>query len=155
MPKQNNDFTSIFKSTSLFGAVQVFNILISVIRSKIVAIWIGPTGMGVLGLLMSTLKVVGEFTKLGLSTTAVREIAQTESKGDTQETNLIIATIRKIVWFTGLLGVLLTLILSPFLSYLAFDSYDYTMAFVWISISIVTLTCRYSKFGVRLSIKYI
>jgi PST family polysaccharide transporter len=137
MPKQNNDYTSIFKSTSLFGAVQVFNILISVIRSKIVAIWIGPTGMGILGLLTSTLKVVGEFTKLGLSTTAVREIAQTESKGDTQETNLIIATIRKVVWFTGLLGVAVTLILSPLLSYLAFDGYHYTLAFAWISISLL------------------
>lgn len=137
MPKQNNDYTSIFKSTSLFGAVQVFNILISVIRSKVIAIWIGPTGMGILGLLTSTLKVVGEFTKLGLSTTAVREIAQTESKGDTQETNLIIATIRKVVWFTGLLGVIVTLIFSPVLSYLAFDGYDYTLAFVWISISLL------------------
>ncbi len=27
----------------------------------------GPTGMGILGLLTSTLNVVGEFTKLGLS----------------------------------------------------------------------------------------
>lgn len=138
MPKQNNDYTSIFKSTSLFGAVQMFNILISVIRSKVVAIWIGPTGMGILGLLLSTLNVLGEFTKLGLSTTAVREIAQTESKGNnTVETNLIIATIKKVVWFTGFFGVLLTLILSPLLSYLAFDSYEYTLAFIWISVSLL------------------
>ena len=137
MPKQNNDFTSVFKSTSLFGAVQVFNILVSVIRSKVVALWIGPTGMGILGLLMSTLKVVGEFTKLGLSTTAVREIAQTENKGNAQETNLIIATIKKVVWFTGFFGVIMTLILSPLLSYLAFDGYDYTLAFVWVSISLL------------------
>ncbi|WP_040278855.1 oligosaccharide flippase family protein [Psychroserpens damuponensis] len=137
MSKQNNDYTSIFKSTSLFGAVQVFNIIISVIRSKVIAIWIGPTGMGILGLLMSTLKVVGEFTKLGLSTTAVREIAQTESRGDAQETNVILATIKRVVWFTGLFGVIITLILSPLLSYLAFDGYEYTLAFVWISISLL------------------
>jgi len=137
MPKQNNDYRSIFKSTSLFGAVQIFNILISIIRSKIVAVWIGPTGMGVLGLLTSTLNVVGEFTKLGLSTTAVREIAKTESRGEAQETNLILATIQKVVWFTGLFGVIVTLVLSPLLSYLAFDSYDYTLAFIWISISLL------------------
>nr|WP_321224854.1 oligosaccharide flippase family protein [uncultured Psychroserpens sp.] len=137
MPKQNNDYTSIFKSTSLFGGVQVFNILISVIRSKVIALWIGPTGMGILGLLTSTLKVVGEFTKLGLSTTAVREIAQTQSKGDTKETNLILATIKKVVWFTGLFGVIATLVLSPVLSYLAFDDYDYTLAFIWVSISLL------------------
>ena len=126
MPKQNNDFTSIFKSTSLFGAVQVFNILISVIRSKVIAILIGPTGMGILGLLTSTLKVVGEFTALGLSTTAVREIAKSKSKENSKETNVIIATIKKVVWFTGFLGVVLVLILSPVLSYIAFDDYTYT-----------------------------
>ncbi|WP_047545163.1 oligosaccharide flippase family protein [Psychroserpens sp. Hel_I_66] len=137
MSKNKNDYTSILKSTSLFGAVQVFNILISIIRSKVVAIWIGPTGMGILGLLSSTLNVIGEFTKLGLSTTAVREIALTESKGDSKETNLIIATIRKVVWFTGLLGVIVTLMFSPLLSYLAFDGYQYTIAFMWLSVSLL------------------
>ena len=137
MPKQNNDFTSILKSTSLFGAVQLITILISVLRSKIVAIWIGPTGMGIIGLLMSTLKVVGEVTALGLSTTAVREIAQTEGTGDTRHTHVIIATIKKVVWFTGLLGLIVTLVLSPLLSYLAFDNYEYTLAFVWLSLSLL------------------
>ena len=137
MPKKNKEFATIFKATSLFGGVQLFSILISVIRSKVVAIWIGPTGMGIVGLLMSALKVVGEFTALGLSTTAVREIAQTESKGDVHETSVVIGTIKKVVWFTGLLGVLVTLLLSPLLSYLAFDGYEYTLAFVWLSLSLL------------------
>ncbi|WP_299336989.1 oligosaccharide flippase family protein [uncultured Psychroserpens sp.] len=137
MPKQSNDYTSILKSTSLFGAVQVFNIIISIIRSKVIAIWIGPTGMGIIGLLMSTLKVIGEFTRLGLSTTAVREIALTRNKQNDRESALIIATIKKVVWFTGLLGIIATIILSPLLSHLAFDNYNYTIAFIWISLSLL------------------
>lgn len=137
MSKQNNDYTSILKSTSLFGAVQIFNILISIIRSKVIALWIGPVGMGIIGLLMSALKVVGEFTRLGLDTTAVREIALTNNKGDSQESSLTIATIRKVVWFTGLLGIIVTIIFSPLLSYLAFDDYHYTIAFVLISTSLL------------------
>lgn len=137
MPKQNNDYSSILKSTSIFGAVQVFNILISIVRSKAVAIFIGPTGMGIIGLLTSTIKFVGELTRLGLDTTAVREVALSQQKNDDNETALILATIKKVVWFTGVLGAVVTIIFSPLLSYLAFESYDYTLAFIWISISLL------------------
>lgn len=137
MPKQNNDYTSILKSTSIFGAVQVFNILISIVRSKAVALLIGPVGMGIIGLLTSTIKFVGELTRLGLDTTAVREISLSRHKNDDKETALILATIKKVVWFTGILGAVVTIIFSPLLSYLAFDNYDYTIAFIWISISLL------------------
>lgn len=137
MSEHNNDYTRIFKSTSLFGAVQIINILISIVRSKAVALLIGPTGMGIIGLLTSTIKFVGELSRLGLDTTAVREIALSYSKNNENETGLILATIRKVVWFTGTLGAVLTIILSPFLSFLAFDSYEYTMAFIWISVSLL------------------
>ena len=137
MIRQNNDFTSVLKSTSLFGAVQIYNILISVIRSKVIALWIGPTGMGIIGLLASTLKVIGEFTRLGLSTTAVREIALANREDDEFKTIETVATIKKVVWVTGLFGVLAVMICSPWLSYLAFDNYDYTLAFFWISISLL------------------
>jgi len=137
MIKQNNDFFSVLKSTSLFGAVQVYNILISIIRSKIVALWIGPTGMGIIGLLTSTIKVIGELTTLGLSTTAVREIALSKEKDEAQKLKETVSTIKKVVWFTGLLGVMVTLVASRWLSYLAFDNYDYTLAFVWISLSLL------------------
>lgn len=137
MSKHHNNYTSILKSTSLFGAVQIFNILISVIRSKVIAIWIGPTGMGIIGLLSSALKVVSEVTRLGLDTTAVREIALSKSNDNEYEASLVVATIRKVVWFTGLLGVIATIVLSPVLSQLAFHSYEYTIAFIWISISLL------------------
>ncbi|WP_298895531.1 oligosaccharide flippase family protein [uncultured Psychroserpens sp.] len=137
MPKHNSDYTNILKSTSLFGAVQVFNILISIVRSKVVALWIGPAGMGIIGLLSSTLKVVGEVTRLGLDTTAVREIALSDNQDDQNKVSEVVATIRKVVWFTGLLGVVITIVLSPFLSQLAFDNYEYTIGFIWISLSLL------------------
>lgn len=137
MSKQSNDYTSILKSTSIFGAVQVFNILISIVRSKAVAMFIGPMGMGIIGLLTSTMKFVGELTRLGLDTTAVREIALSRHKNDENEIAQVLATVKKVVWFTGLLGAVVTIVLSPLLSYLAFENYDYTLIFIWISISLL------------------
>ncbi|MEY8847526.1 O-antigen translocase [Psychroserpens sp. XS_ASV72] len=138
MQEANKSYNQIFKSTSLFGGVQVLNIGIAIIRSKVVALLIGPTGMGIIGLLMSTLKVIGEFTKLGLDTTAVREIALSNTKEkDEQDVSEVIATVHKVVWFTGALGILVTILLSPILSYLAFEDYNHTLAFIWISSSLL------------------
>ena len=120
MSQQKKSYIQIIKSTSLFGGVQVFNILISVIRSKAVAILIGPLGFGVIGLLNSTLRIIGDFTKVGLDTSAVKEISERNSDTDTSKVSEIIFVLEKLIWFTGTLGALITLIFSRYISYLTF-----------------------------------
>ncbi len=135
----NNDqsYRQILKATSLFGGVQVFSIIISVIRSKAIAVWLGPLGVGIIGLLTNSLKVIGEFTKLGIDVTAVREISIANEHKDTDRIPTIVTSLKKIVWVTGLFGMLVTIILSPFLSKIAFGNFEYTIAFVWISVSLL------------------
>ena len=38
----------------LFGGVKLFQILVSLIKNKLVAILMGPTGMGINGMILST-----------------------------------------------------------------------------------------------------
>ena len=137
MSQQKKSYIQIIKSTSLFGGVQVFNILISVIRSKAVAILIGPLGFGVIGLLNSTLRIIGDFTKVGLDTSAVKEISERNSDTDTSKVTEIIFVLEKLIWFTGTFGALITLIFSRYISYLTFGNTDYTYAFVWLSIAVL------------------
>ena len=64
MSSKQNTYNQIIKATSLFGGVQVFNILLSVIRTKVVTIIIGPAGFGILGLFTATVKLILDFTKV-------------------------------------------------------------------------------------------
>jgi O-antigen/teichoic acid export membrane protein len=125
------------KATSLFGGVQVFNIIISIIRSKFIAVLIGPAGMGISGLLTATSGLISGLTNFGLSTSAVRDIASANSTGDQTRIATVVIILRRWVWITGMLGTLIMLILSPWLSQLSFGNYDYTLAFIWISISLL------------------
>ena len=100
------------KATSLFGGVQVFNILISVIRSKAIALLVGPIGFGVIGLLNSTLRIIGDFTKVGLDTSAVKEISEQNTQADNSKVSEIISVLEKIIWITGTLGALITIVFS-------------------------------------------
>jgi O-antigen/teichoic acid export membrane protein len=125
------------KATSLFGGVQVFNIILSIIRSKFIAILLGPTGMGIMGLLTSTTGLIGNLTNFGLSTSAVKDIAAANNTKNTQRIATIITVFRRLVWITGALGMVATLILAPWLSQLTFGNKNYTLAFIWISITLL------------------
>jgi O-antigen/teichoic acid export membrane protein len=137
MSEQQSSYRQIMKATSIFGGVQIFNIVIQIIRSKVIAILLGPAGMGIMGLLNSTVSVVTSLTNFGLGTSAVKDIAAANSSGDIQKISRIATVFKRLVWITGLLGTIITLFLSPWLSQLTFGNRDYTLAFIWISITLL------------------
>ena len=137
MKDDNEDFKEGLKTTSLFGGVQIFKIFISIISAKFVALLLGPTGMGISGLLSSTTGLIGAATNLGLSTSAVRDVSQSYATGDKYHFSRTVSIFRRLVWGTGLLGLLVCLVLSPFWSNLTFGCYDYTLAFALLSITLL------------------
>ena len=93
--------------------------------------------MGISGLLTSTTGFVAALTNFGLSTSAVRDISAAHSTGNETRLATVSKVFRRWVWVTGLLGAVLTAVLSPWLSQLTFGNRDYTYAFIWISITLL------------------
>jgi len=137
MTEQQSSYRQIMKATSLFGGVQVFNILIQIIRSKFVAVLLGPAGMGIMGLLTSTTGIITNITNFGLGTSAIKDIAAAFGTNDEKRIGIVVTAFRRMVWITGSLGLILTAILSPWLSQLTFGNKDYTLAFIWLSASLL------------------
>lgn len=137
MSDQQSSYRQIIKATSIFGGVQVIQIIIQIIRSKALAVLLGPAGMGINSLLNSTLQLVQSFTSFGLKTSAVKNVAEANGTSNANRVAVIITVLQRWVWITGLFGATLTLILSPWLSELTFGDREYTTAFVWISISLL------------------
>lgn len=127
-------YRSIFKATSLFGGVQVYGILISIIKTKFVAVLLGTTGMGIMGLYSSTISLVQGFTNMGLEQSAVRDVSAANASGSSKQVSHIVAVLQRLVWFTGLLGMFVMLIFAQYWSKLTFGSEDYTMGFILLSI---------------------
>lgn len=137
MADSRSSYRQIFKATSLFGGVQVFNIIIAIIRSKIIAVLLGPTGMGISGLFTSTTGLVENLTNFGLKTSAVRNISEARESNNKERISKVITVLRRLVWITGSLGLLLTFILAPTLSKLTFGNENYTIAFRWLSVTLL------------------
>jgi O-antigen/teichoic acid export membrane protein len=137
MTEQQSSYLQIIKSTTIFGGVQVFNIFISIIRSKIIAVLLGPAGMGIAGLLTSTTGLIDSLSNLGLNTSAVKNVAAAHASGNPFRIGTVVGVLRRLVWITGILGSLITFFLAPWLSNLTFGNTDYSIGFRWISITIL------------------
>lgn len=125
------------RSTSIFGGVQVLNILIQIIRSKFVALYLGPAGMGVVGLLTSTTGLISNLTNFGVGMSAVKNVAEADAKIDKIPLARIVKVVVRLSLLTGLLGMAVTIVMAPLLSKFTFDNYEYTLAFILISVTLL------------------
>lgn len=132
-----DSYRQIFKATSIFGGVQVFNILIAIVRSKVIAVLLGPAGMGIAGLLVSTTGLISSLTNFGLGTSAVKDIAEAHVTDNQLKISQTVSIFRRLVWLTGFIGLISTIILSPWLSELTFGNKNYTWSFVLLSATLL------------------
>jgi O-antigen/teichoic acid export membrane protein len=134
---RKTSYQQIFKATSLFGGVQMVNILISIFKSKAIAIFLGPNGMGIVGLFTSAISLFGGITSMGLATVAVKNVAEANGSDDEDRISKVVSVFRKLVWVSGLLGMFSVIIFSPYLSFSTFGNYDYIISFILLSITLL------------------
>lgn len=93
--------------------------------------------MGISGLYTSVTSLIKSLSSMGLQSSAVRDVAAAYASGDTERINRTISLLRKLVWITGLLGMIIVLIGSPILSKATFGGYDYTIPFIFLSVTLL------------------
>ena len=137
MSEDRNSYGQIFKAVGLFGGTKVFQILIGIIKTKCVALLLGPVGMGIVGLITSGLQMIKSLTSFGLDTSSIREISRSYTSGDEYRASRTVSVFRKIVVLTGILGAFTVFILSDYLSRISFGNNDYSLAFKIVSITLL------------------
>ena len=145
MLNKNKSYVDILKATTLFGGVQLFNIIVQIIRSKLIAVLLGPSGMGVIGLFSSAIGLISGITGFGLGTSAVKEIAIAENIQDKNRIVFISTVIKKIMLLTGVFGLVFTLFFSPILSQFTFNNRNYTLSFAILSITLLFIQLNSSN----------
>ena len=128
--KERNRYRSSFGATVLFSGVQFYQILIRIIKSKFIALFIGPAGMGIQSLLRSTTDTISAATNLGLNTSSVKTIASANREGHKQELAKTILALRRLILITGILGLLVCAALAPVWSRASFGNNSHMWSFV-------------------------
>ena len=130
-------YRTIVKATGLFGGVQVIGILCSIVRNKLVAVWMGTLGVGFISLYASSMEMIGALTGLGLRSSAVRDISR-DAKGDKPGgLERTVSVVRRWSWFVGLFGAVTMLSLAPYLSRWTFGNDEHMWSFVFLSCTLL------------------
>ena len=129
----DSNYKEGLKGTSIFGSVGIFNIIITVIKSKLIAVFLGPEGMGILGLFNSATNLILSISNLGLRTSAVKDISEANATGDINTISRVAYVFKRLVWLTGWLGTGLFILVSPFISKSSFGNYDYIPQLILLS----------------------
>jgi O-antigen/teichoic acid export membrane protein len=135
---ENNTSSShktILKATGVFGMVQVMKMIIGVVGSKFVAVFLGPTGIGIVGLLNNTLNMISSVSSFGISNVSIREIAVADADENPNKVSETISVLQRMALYIGLFGAIITLIFSKLLSQLTFGNTNYYYWFVILSIN--------------------
>ncbi|MBW8362810.1 MAG: oligosaccharide flippase family protein [Kaistella sp.] len=127
-------YKGIFKSTFLFSFVQVINILVKIVLNKIVAVLLGAEGVGIIGIYNSTVVLLRTGADLGFSQSAVRDISEANNSNDLVGFSRKVIIVNRVILFTSVLGIVLTIGLSPWLSQWTLGDNSYTVAYIWLAI---------------------
>lgn len=135
--EERKSYGQILKSSGIVGGAQVIGILLTVIRTKIVALLIGPIGYGIMSGLQAALDVIRQATSCGIQLSAPRELSQSQN---TSQINRTLIILRRWALYTGLLGVLATVVLCYPLSQYAFDNNNYAISIACLSVTLLLLS---------------
>ena len=146
--KQSNISRMAMKAMGIFGGVQVMGILCSIIRTKLVAMWIGPVGIGLFGLFNNALEMICTGSNLGIRSSSVRDISQAVATQDQSVVARMVTVVRRWSLWLGLAGALLTLSLAPLLSELTFGDSGHIWGFVALSVAVLLQALTNGEYAV-------
>lgn len=134
MESKDTAYRHIVKYTGIFGGVQGINIIVGLVRNKLVALILGPNGMGLMSLFNSTIKLLSDSTNCGIATSGVKSVAEVyDGEADGEELRRRIKLIRSWAFITALAGMTLMMALSPLLNLWTFNWGDHTLHYLLLS----------------------
>ncbi|MDD5034073.1 MAG: O-antigen translocase [Methylococcaceae bacterium] len=108
MAEESASHRQILKATSITGLSSVMTILLGILRTKVLAVLLGPAGVGLSGMYISIMGTAGTLVGFGLGSSGVRQIAEAIGRGDEHAVGIV----RSVLWYANLIcGVLGCLLL--------------------------------------------
>ena len=129
-------YSQILRSSALVGGSQAANISIGIIRTKAMAILLGPAGFGLFGLYGSIQNLTQSIAGMGINSSGVRQIAEAAGSGDKSRIAKTAAVLRRTTVILGLLGASALLLFSRQISQLTFGNTDRATAISLLSVAV-------------------
>ncbi len=105
--------------------------------AKAGAVFLGPQGVGLLKLYVSTMDVLRVLSGLGISSSGVRELANAIGRKDETQVAKAVKTLKQLCWATGVFGWLLAAALAYPVSSWVFGSESYAVPLATLGVTLL------------------
>lgn len=126
----------ILKSSALIGGSQVLILLVSIVRTKILAVLLGPAGFGLMSVYMAIGDLAAGIAGLGVDRSGVRQIAVSVGTGDKDRIASTAVVVKRFSVFLGIAGAVVVAMASPYISQLTFGDRTYAAGIALVSLMV-------------------
>jgi O-antigen/teichoic acid export membrane protein len=131
-----SSYRTILRSSSIIGGAQVINIAVGLVKMKVVAVLLGPAGVGLVGLYLSLVQTASSVAAMGLGNVGTRQIAAAQTEGGDEAVG---RTRRALFWGTmvlALIGAALFWLASGWIARVILADESRTNDVAWLSVGV-------------------
>lgn len=90
-------YRQIFRSSAIIGGASVISIVVGIIKVKVLAVLLGPAGIGLMGLYQNIMGMASTLAGCGMGSSGVRQLAASSGEAAT------LAIVRRALWLANLI----------------------------------------------------
>lgn len=125
----------IFRSSAIIGGASAINIVIGIIKVKVLAVLLGPAGIGLMGLYQNIMSMASTLAGCGVGGSGVRQLAASADEAST------LAIVRRALWLSnlilGLVGMLVLWSLRDPVSQWVFGDASHANEIGWLGLGVL------------------
>ena len=133
---EEHTYGQILKSSALVGGSSAISVVMRIVRTKALALLLGPAGFGLFGLYQSIAGLFQCIAEMGINSSGVRQIAAAVGSGDAEQIALTTVVLRRTALVLGTIGAGLLMVLSRQVSALTFGNNQHAAAICLLSLAV-------------------
>ena len=133
-PQNNRSHGRAVRTSAIVGGAQVVSIAVGLARIKFAALVLGPSGIGVIGLLQNLLQTASTFAAFGVGTAGTRQIAETSTNPGRHR--VVRQSLTAVTLSCALAGAAATLLLSRPVARFALADEGKASMVAWLSVGV-------------------
>jgi PST family polysaccharide transporter len=135
--RAERSYAHIVKTSAMIGGATVLNLAVGILRTKAMAVLLGPAGMGLMGLFSAIAEFAQSVAGLGVVSSGVRQIAEAAGSGDERAMSRTAVAVGRTSLGLGVAGALVLALASWPVARLTFGDAGQAGAVAWLSLAVL------------------
>ncbi len=125
----------VFRSSAIIGGSSVINMIIGIVKVKVLAVLLGPAGIGLMGLYQNIMGTASKLAGCGLESSGVRQVAALADDAET------LSIVRRALWLgnliLGIAGMVILWLLREPVAYWVFGDSAHASEVGWLGVGLL------------------